>query len=339
MARHIVANFLNLLIILLFVVGGVAVWGKREFSRPQIIADATVFEVKPGDRLNSTTSKKGVAERLQEENIISNQTVFRVGARYSGKAGDLKVGKYAIASDATMVEILDILTSGVGIRQNVTIPEGFSVFQVVDRLNAVEDLTGEITTIPEEGAIAPNTYDYTEGGDRQEILDRMVEAQISILDAAWEKRQADLPLKNKREVLIMASIIEKETGVGSEREEVSAVFNNRLNKGMKLQTDPTVIYGITLGKTTLGRGLRRSELLKKTPYNTYIIPALPPTPIANPGKAAIEAAVNPNTSDNLFFVANGEGGHAFAETLVEHNRNVAKWRAIEKKRKANADQN
>ena len=186
--------------------------------------------------------------------------------------------------------------------------------------------------------MAPNTYEVRRGALRSEVLEQLANAQVKILADAWEGRAKGLPLKSPMEALTLASIIEKETGVSSEREEVSGVFVNRLNKGMKLQTDPTVIYGITKGEGTLGRGLRRSELSKKTDYNTYIIPALPPGPIANPGKAAIEAALNPAQTENLFFVADGSGGHAFAENLREHNVNVRKWRKIEAQKRRDQQQ-
>ena len=210
--------------------------------------------------------------------------------------------------------------------------EGVTSWQVVDVLKAVEVLEGEIDGIPPEGTLAPNSYEVQTGGDRQALIDRMTSAQAAILEAAWQDRDDDLPYDSPAEALIMASIIEKETGVPDERTQVASVFVNRLRRGMRLQTDPTVIYGITNGEGVLGRGLRRSELDRVTPYNTYAIDGLPPTPIANPGKAAIEAAMQPASTDFVYFVADGTGGHAFATTLAEHNSNVAKWRQIEAER-------
>ncbi|GLQ34046.1 4-amino-4-deoxychorismate lyase [Amylibacter marinus] len=329
-ARHIAANFINLLILSIFAMGGVSLWAKGQLSAEGPLDEDTRFEVKAGDRFTP------VANRLEKAGIISNAMLFRISARYSKQDQNLKFGKYAVPAGATMGDVLALITSGRSVGDLVTFPEGFSSYQVVDRLMGVEALTGEITTRPPEGYLAPNSYGYTDGDDRQAILDKMLAAQIVILDEAWANRAPDLPLKSKEEALILASIIEKETGVSSEREEVAAVFINRLRRGMKLQTDPTVIYGITKGEKSLGRGIRRSELLKKTDYNTYIIPALPPTPIANPGAESIRAALNPAESENLFFVADGTGGHAFAKTLAEHNANVAKWRKIERERKANA---
>ncbi|MHA6268040.1 endolytic transglycosylase MltG [Aliiroseovarius sp. CAU 1755] len=217
-------------------------------------------------------------------------------------------------------------------RYRIALAEGVTSWQIVDSLNKADFLAGDVTEIPAEGSLAPDSYEVKPGAERATLLANMQAAQSSILAAAWEARAPDLPYASPEEALIMASIVEKETGVAEERRQVASVFVNRLNQGMRLQTDPTVIYGVTNGQGALGRGLRQSELRRETPYNTYVIEGLPPTPIANPGKAAIEAAMNPDTTDYIFFVADGTGGHAFAETLDEHNRNVAKWREIEAER-------
>jgi UPF0755 protein len=217
-------------------------------------------------------------------------------------------------------------------RHRIAMAEGVTSWQVVQAINGIEVLQGDITEIPAEGTLAPFSYEVASGDTRASVIADMVARQTSILDQAWTNRAADLPLKSKEEALILASIIEKETSVPDERGLVSSVFINRLNQGMPLQTDPTVIYGITKGQGVLGRGLRRSELRGQTPWNTYVIRGLPPTPIANPGADAIAAAVNPDDSRYIFFVADGTGGHAFAKTLAEHNANVAKWRQIETER-------
>jgi len=275
---------------------------------------------------------------------------FRYTARYNVKvAGPAElILRERVSSDATPSVIAaftvgddmptayaSLIEAKTPISYQVSMAEGTTSWQFVEALKAADFLEGDVPPVPAEGALAPNTYEVRRGTLRSEVLEQLMTAQTKILADAWERRAKGLPLKSPQEALTLASIIEKETGVSSEREEVSGVFVNRLNKGMKLQTDPTVIYGITNGQGTLGRGLRRSELSKKTDYNTYIIPALPPGPIANPGKAAIEAALNPAQTENLFFVADGSGGHAFAETLRQHNVNVAKWRKIEaQKRRA-----
>ncbi len=217
----------------------------------------------------------------------------------------------------------------------VAVAEGLTSWQIVDRLQKAEFLTGEIGDVPEEGSLAPDTYEVARGSDRQALLDRMAEAQSRILAEAWENRSGDTAVGSPEEALVLASIIEKETGVPEERGQVASVFTNRLKQGMKLQTDPTVIYGVTGGVGDgLGRGIRQSELRARNPYNTYVIDGLPPGPIANPGKASIEAALNPLDTPYIFFVADGTGGHAFAVTLAEHNENVARWREIEAERNA-----
>jgi len=228
------------------------------------------------------------------------------------------------------------VTAQADTRYRVALAEGVTSWQVVTGLNAVSTLGEPFDGVPPEGSLAPDSYEFTPGDSVASIIDRMTAAQSKILDEAWAERAADLPIETKEEALILASLIEKETGIADERRTVASVFENRLKKGMRLQTDPAVIYGITNGQGALGRGLRQSELRGETPYNTYVIAGLPPTPIANPGRASIEAALNPEVTNYVFFVADGSGGHAFAETLAEHNRNVARWREIEREQAAAA---
>ncbi|MCZ4352961.1 endolytic transglycosylase MltG [Roseovarius aestuarii] len=229
-------------------------------------------------------------------------------------------------------EVFTQVTAKPDTRFRVAIAEGTTSWQIVEALKGIEVLEGDVADLPAEGSLAPDSYEIRKGDTRANVIERMQTAQEILVAAAWAERDDDLPLKSPEEMLILASIIEKETGVPEERRQVASVFINRLNKGMRLQTDPTVIYGITEGKGVLGRGLRQSELRGATPWNTYVIPGLPPTPIANPGRASIEAAINPDQTPYIFFVADGTGGHAFAETLDEHNANVAKWRQIEAER-------
>ncbi|WP_120500948.1 endolytic transglycosylase MltG [Roseovarius sp. EL26] len=217
-------------------------------------------------------------------------------------------------------------------RYRIAVAEGVTSWQVVQGLKAADVLKGDVAEVPGEGWLAPDSYEVRKGDSRTEVLDKMKQSQEDILAQAWENRAEGIPLETAEQALILASIIEKETGIAEERRQVSSVFTNRLKRGMRLQTDPTVIYGITEGKSVLGRGLRQSELRKGTPYNTYVIEGLTPTPIANPGRASIEAAVNPDSTEYIFFVADGTGGHAFAKTLDEHNANVAEWRKIEAER-------
>ncbi|QPM89932.1 endolytic transglycosylase MltG [Pseudooceanicola algae] len=270
-------------------------------------------------------------------NTCGTEVIWRVGVRTS----DVLVRELDPASnrfeeqarftpgDGAEPEIFTNLLEDSDTRFQVVMAEGVTSWQVVQVLNQADILTGDIADLPAEGTLAPDSYSIERGDDRQALIDKMVSRQSVILAQAWEERDPDLPLASPEEVLTMASIIEKETALAAERTMVASVFENRLKRSMRLQTDPTVIYGVTNGEGVLDRGLRASELSRPTPYNTYIIDGLPPGPIANPGRAAIEAAVHPAQTDFVYFVADGSGGHAFAETLAEHNRNVARWREIE----------
>ena len=235
------------------------------------------------------------------------------------------------AVSAAPPEYVDVAEAD-DIRWRVTLAEGVTSWQVVDALKRAEFLTGEIAEVPPEGSLAPDSYEVARGADRAALLTEMAARQVAVMDELWAQRAEGLPYDTPEEAMIMASIVEKETSVPEERKRVAAVFVNRLQQGMRLQTDPTVIYGVTKGEGVLGRGLRQSELRRETPWNTYVIDGLPPTPIANPGRLSIEAALNPEDSDYLYFVADGTGGHAFARTLAEHNENVARWRQIEAER-------
>jgi len=236
--------------------------------------------------------------------------------------------KFSPAVEATPSDFIDAAAKA-DVRLRVTLVEGVTSWQVVEALKRADFLTGEVADVPPEGSLAPDLYEVARGSERAALLAEMTARQSRILDEAWAGRAEGLPYDTPEAALVMASIVEKETGVPEERRQVASVFVNRLEQGMKLQTDPAVIYGVTKGQGPLGRGLRQSELKRETPYNTYVIDGLPPTPIANPGRAAIEAALNPDTTPYLFFVADGSGGHAFAATLEDHNVNVAKWREIE----------
>ena len=271
------------------------------------------------------------------QSTCGTEVVYRIGVagqQMQVRALDAASGRYVVraafdpANEAAADAYADV-RGAADTRYRVSVAEGATSWQVVEALKAADFLTGEVPDLPDEGTLAPDSYEVTAGSARLDLIDRMVVAQQTRLAEAWAKRSADLPISTPEEALILASLIEKETGVPEERRLVASVFVNRLRAGMRLQTDPAVIYGVTGGRGVLGRGLRRSELDRETPYNTYRVAGLPPTPIANPGLASIEAAVNPADTKYLFFVADGSGGHAFAETLAEHNANVAKWRAIE----------
>jgi UPF0755 protein len=240
----------------------------------------------------------------------------------------VEVVSFDPATEAAPAEYVDVAAAD-DLRLRVTLAEGVTSWQVVDALKRADFLTGSVDAIPPEGTLSPDSYEVERGADRAALIAEMTARQSATLAELWAARASDLPYDTPEEALIMASIVEKETGIAEERKRVASVFINRLAQGMRLQTDPTVIYGITKGEGVLGRGLRQSELRRETPYNTYVVDGMPPTPIANPGRLSIEAALNPDKTDYLYFVADGSGGHAFAATLAEHNDNVAKWRKIE----------
>lgn len=243
----------------------------------------------------------------------------------------VEVVKFDPAVEAAPQAYVDVAQEP-DLRFRVTLAEGVTSWQVVEALKRADFLTGDIAERPPEGSLAPDSYEVENASARADLIARMEAAQAQTLAMLWAARADGLPYATPEEALIMASIVEKETGIADERPQVASVFVNRLERGMRLQTDPTVIYGVTKGEGVLGRGLRQSELRRETPYNTYVIDGLPPTPIANPGRLSIEAALNPDTTDYIFFVADGSGGHAFAVTLQEHNENVARWRALEAQR-------
>ncbi|MGB0507471.1 MAG: endolytic transglycosylase MltG [Pikeienuella sp.] len=326
--KHLVANALTLLIVLCLCVAGAGYVGVKKFDAEGPLSEAKLIEIKGGATINAA------AEMLLAEGVIDSASVFRMGARYKGVHNQLKFGEYEIPAGSSMDDVLSIIISGKSLQYKITVAEGLTSWEVVELLKASDLLSGEIAEIPAEGVLAPDTYFVAKGADREGLLRRMRTAQMEILKNAWDNRQPGLPISSPEEALILASIIEKETGVGAEREMVAGVFVNRLVKRMRLQSDPTIIYGITLGQGPLGRSIRRSDISRATPYNTYVIDRLPPGPIANPGRETIVATLNPAETKALFFVADGTGGHAFAETLRQHEKNVAAWRKIERARKS-----
>ncbi|MDG1376205.1 MAG: endolytic transglycosylase MltG [Yoonia sp.] len=378
MWRHIASNALTFFIVFLFLFAGIIGFAVKKYSAPGPLAQAICLQVKGGSNM------RAVALDLQEQGAVASATVLRIGADYAEKTSQLKAGSFLVPENASMEQIVDIVTRGgantcgtevvfrIGVTSSdilvreldpatnrfvevakfdptteetpemyastvaeadtlfrLAVAEGVTSWQVVDAMSRIDLLDIDTAEVPAEGSLAPDSYDFKTGTTVSSLLERMTSKQSQILAEAWAGRVDGLPLKSPEEALVLASLIEKETGVPTERRQVASVFVNRLNQGIKLQTDPAVIYGVTKGEGVLGRGLRRSELDRETPWNTYIIPALPPTPIANPGRASIEAALDPDTTEYIFFVADGTGGHAFAVTLAEHNRNVEVWRKIE----------
>ena len=340
-ARGMMVRFFNFLLTLA-IIGAVTfagmVWhGKNKFEAKGPLQAATTFEVPKG------ASFRSIIPGLEKAGIIEEQGVLRVfmrGVQAAGKASKLKAGEFGFKPNMSMREVMLELTEGRSIEYSLTFPEGWTSYRIMERIGADTTLVGDIPEIPAEGSMLPSTFSFPRGTTRQQVVDRLQEAQKKALAEVWANRVPDLPLKSPEELVILASIVEKETGIGSERAHVASVFVNRLRKGMRLETDPTIIYGIWggQGKPKDRGGLRKSELARKTPYNTYQISGLPPTPIANPGIESMKAVANPLVTDDLFFVADGTGGHAFAKTLKEHNANVVKWRAIEAKRKKEAEE-
>lgn len=269
-----------------------------------------------------------ISQRLEEAGVIEDARAFHVAALVTGKNARLRAGEYAFPAGVSLREALELLESGKTVIRRFTVPEGRTAADVVGLLMETEELSGEIPSLPEEGSLLPETYHYSWGDDRNQLLERMQRSMAAVLEELWEARADGLPLETPEEAVTLASIVEKETGVAEERPIVASVFINRLKQGMRLQSDPTVVYAITKGERPLGRALTRADWQVEDPYNTYQNDGLPPGPIANPGRASLEAVLDPVESDYFYFVADGSGGHAFARTLDEHNRNVANWRRI-----------
>jgi len=281
--------------------------------------------------LPSGAGVSAIAANLKAAGVIRSTDMFKAAATLTGADRKLRAGEYEVPSRASLRSVLVLLVEGKVVRHYVTLPEGWSSAQAVDILMRQPILTGEIGATPEEGSLWPDTYEISRGDTRASVIARMSNAQADNLARLWATRSPRTVVKSPEEAVILASIVEKETAVASERPRVAAVFSNRLRIGMRLESDPTIVYGITQGRP-LGRGIRRSELDRQTAWNTYQIDGLPPTPIANPGREALAAVLNPPVSDELFFVADGSGGHAFARTYDEHLANVARWREIERRK-------
>ncbi|MBL8579362.1 MAG: endolytic transglycosylase MltG [Mesorhizobium sp.] len=321
-------NFIVTSAMLVLVLAGVALYvGKRAFDGPGPSTVTTNFMV----RDNTGTAE--IADQLERRGLISDARIFRLGVRAYDKGGVLKAGEYEIKAYASMREIMELLESGKSVLASLTIPEGLTVEQAFQRIAEHEALTGPMPAeIPPEGSLIADTQRFTRGSTRQQIIDKMLADQKRLVETIWARRVSDLPISDINEFVTLASIVEKETAIADERSRVAAVFINRLNKGMRLQSDPTIIYGIFGGKgKPADRPIYRSDIDKPTPYNTYTIPGLPPGPIANPGRESLEAVANPSKTDDLYFVATGNGGHVFATTLDEHNENVARYRAVQRK--------
>ncbi|PDT52463.1 MULTISPECIES: endolytic transglycosylase MltG [Sinorhizobium] len=335
-ARSQVVIFLNFLMtVVVFVVlaaAGAVYYAMHEYEKAGPLEANRNFIVRSGAGIIQ------IAEDLERNSIISDARVFRFVSEAYLHNETLKAGEYEIKAHASMQEIMELLKSGKSILYAVSLPEGLTVKQMFRKLADDPVLVGDLPTeLPAEGSLKPDTYKFTRGTKRAEIVQQMVAAQKSLVEQIWEKRDPKLPVSSVDEFVTLASIVEKETGRADERPRVASVFINRLEKGMRLQSDPTIIYGIFGGEgKPADRAILKSDLEKQTPYNTYIIKGLPPTPIANPGRAALEAVANPSRTPELYFVADGTGGHVFAATLEEHNANVRRWRKLEAEKAAEA---
>ncbi|MES0384199.1 MAG: endolytic transglycosylase MltG [Hyphomicrobium sp.] len=329
-----VSGVLTLLLVIMVVVGALSALLYHQFESAGPLPVSRVVAIPKGE------GRIEIATRLERQGIISNRWTFIASYLLRNALSDspveLKAGEYEIKKHASMADVLNTLIQGKSILLKLTIPEGLTSQQIVERVRGEPDLDGEITDIPQEGSLLPDTYRFSKGMARQELLERMQVEMQRYLALAWANRQADLPLKTPQEAIIFASIVEKETGRPDERSRVAGVFMNRLRTGMRLQSDPTVIYGIAGGQGRLGRPITRADLRQQSAHNTYQIKGLPPTPICNPGRSAIDAALKPAETKELYFVADGSGGHAFSTTLTQHNAAVSNWRKVERGRRAAA---
>lgn len=313
-----------------FVVGvgsaGTGFWVYGGFTRPGPLQHDTILIVPPSTGINI------IAKELASRGIISKAFIFRVGVKFFSEQEVMKAGQYLFTAHLSSRDVVKLLQTGKTVVHRITFAEGLTSTEIAAQLALTEDLTGDLSLPIAEGSLLPETYHFSYADPRSGLIKRMRKGLSKLMMGLWPYRDANLPFKSQREALILASIVEKETGKPSERAHIAGVFINRLRKKMRLQSDPTVVYGITKGQGTLGRSLRRSELRQKTAYNTYTNYGLPPTPIANAGRKSIEAVLHPMKTNDFYFVADGTGGHLFSRTLKQHNRNVSKWRKIEKLR-------
>jgi len=319
----IAGNALLTVVFLVTLIGGIGfVIGKQRFDLPGPLAEDKVVNIPRG-------GIRDTADILVREGVIDQPSLFIAGALIFKAQNELKYGEYKFTRNASLRDVVDTIIEGKVIQHAFTVPEGLTSDLIVQRLVENETLAGNIRDVPREGTLLPETYRFTFGTTREQMIQRMRQAQQRAVQEIWDRRTSDLPIKTPEQLVTLASIIEKETGKPEERTRVAAVFVNRLRQRMKLQSDPTIIYGLVGGKGSLGRPIMRSEIEQPTPYNTYVIDGLPPGPIANPGRASLEAAANPARTKELYFVADGTGGHVFADSYEQHQKNVARLRQME----------
>jgi len=330
-ARHplvVIGNAVISAFVLVALAAGIALFfGKQRFEAVGPLAADRIVNIPRGSGM------RDIADTLSREGVIDQPWLFIGGVLVLKAREDLKAGEYEFKAHSSMRDVVATIVEGKVVAHQVSIPEGLTSEQIVARLSQDDILVGEVKEIPREGSLLPDTYNFARGITREQMVQRMQQAEQRLLREIWEHRAPDLPLKTPEQLVVLASLVEKETGKPEERTRVAAVFVNRLKQKMRLQSDPTIIYGLVGGKGTLGRPIMKSEIEQPTPYNTYVIEGLPPGPIANPGRASLEAAANPARTRELYFVADGTGGHAFAETYEQHQKNVARLRSIESDQK------
>jgi len=334
-ARHplvVAGNALFTLLVLLAAVGcGAFVFGKQKFESPGPLDSDKIVAIPRG------LGTRDITELLAKEGVIDQSWVFLASAYvFKARGEDLKWGEYQFGKNASVRDVIATMVEGKVIQHKVTFAEGLTSEQFIQRILESDVLTGNVREVPREGSLLPQTYNVVRGTTREQFIQLMQRDQRRIVQEIWDHRAPDLPLKSPEQLVTLASIVEKETGRPEERSRVAAVFVNRLKQRMRLQSDPTIIYGLVGGKGTLGRPISRSDIEQPTPYNTYTIEGLPPGPIGNPGRASLEATANPARTKEIFFVADGTGGHAFAENLEQHNRNVARLRTIEQQQQSSS---
>jgi len=327
---NFVSGLLSFFVIALFIFVAAFIVAQRQISAPGSLTADRVVIVRG--------SMADVVDQLEREGVTDKGFLLTLYWQLTGKSSQIKGGEYLFRKEASLEQITDTLIEGKSILHSVTIPEGRTSDEIVDILRNSNELAGDIKDVPKEGTLLPETYKFARGMTRSQMLDHMAQDQAKLVREIWAKRTSDLPLSSPLDLVTLASVVEKETGKADERPRVAAVFLNRLRSKMPLQSDPTVIYGLVGGKGSLGHGLTKAELQQASPYNTYLIPGLPAGPITNPGRAALEAVANPSQTKELYFVADGTGGHVFAESLEQHQKNVLKWRQIESDKPADAGQ-
>jgi UPF0755 protein len=316
---------ITIVLILMIGAGGVYLYGKQMLEAPGPLQEDKIVNIP------ARSKTRDIAEILQRGGVIDVNSWAFLGSVFALKASsELKPGEYAFQKNASLRDVIATIVEGKVVQHAVTIPEGLTSEQIVTRLSDNDIFAGAVREMPREGTLLPETYKFPRGTTRDQVIARMQQTQKRVLAEIWERRSPDIPVKTPEQLITLASIVEKETGKPDERSRVAAVFANRLRQKIKLQSDPTIIYGLVGGKGTLGRPIKRSEIQQPSPYNTYVVDGLPPGPIANPGRASLEAAANPARTRDLFFVADGTGGHAFTETYDQHQKNVARLRTMEK---------